>query len=877
MATRGWEGAMMRTYGAVDHDLLVLSKTMLAPHFVRIRMHSATLFEDIDAGPTAFVRLWVPDQHGAEREYQRGYTLANYDEQSGEFDLDFVLHEPAGPASHWAKTVEPGARVQCQVLSSVRFELPEELPEGYLLVGDTASIPAINAILETVPDQLPIEVYLEQQHDEDTEIPVNEHPRARIHWVWRSRTQSLAEAIEVRDWSNWKVWAAPEAGSLKELRKRLVEEFGFPKREVYGRAYWTANRAMGTDREKTVLSPEEQAQASPVAHEPTVPVAQSVTPEPATTPKGRWRSQMAGELFAPIRRQLIVSGILQGIITLVQLVPYILLVELARLLIAGAPAQALWQTGIWFAVVLGAGALLGSALTFWLHQVDARFSAELRHRLLDKLARLPLGWFVRKGSGSVKSVVQDDTLSLHYLITHAIPDAVAAALAPIAVLIYLFISDWRLALILFIPILTYIVLMFIMIVQSGPKIAEAARWAERMNGEASSYLEGQPVLRIFGGAAASSFRTKLDGYIGFLNGWQRPFIAKKTVMDLVTRPSTFLWIILIFGTLFVSTGAAEPVTLLPFLVLGTTFGARLLGIGYGLAGIRDGMQAAQRLAVTLAEPELSTDQVSEVRTEPDTGTSAVVRFTDVTFGYRPSVPVLHDISLELAPGTVTALVGSSGSGKSTLAALLARFYDVQQGAVTVAGRDIRILSTDELYQQLGFVFQNAQLVHGTVRENIALARPDAPLAVIEEAARQAQILERIRKLPQSFDTVLDSGSKLSGGEQQRLTIARAIVADTPILILDEATAFADPESEFLVQQALNHLTARRTVLVIAHRLRTITAADQIVVLDGGRIVQLGTHDALLAEPGRYRELWEQGEAHREGVSVSEGSQKEQQR
>ena len=664
MATRGWEGAMMRTYGAVDHELRVLSKTMLAPNFVRIRMHSETLFADIDLGPTAFVRLWVPDQHGAEREYQRGYTIASYDEQSGEFDLDFVLHEPAGPASHWAKMVEPSAVVQCQVLSSVRFELPDELPQGYLLVGDTASIPAINSILETVPAEVPIELYLEQQHDEDTEVPLATHPRLQLHWVWRHDLDSLAAAVEVRDWSNWKVWTAPEVGSLKALRKRLVDDFGFPKREVYGRAYWTANRARGTDRETGHNGQNhEQGSLTPAAKVAEVKAPVSSAPSPtqsAPVAKSRWRSQLAGELFTPIRHQLIASGILQGIITLLQLAPYVVLVEFARLLIMGAPAETLWQTGIWFAVFPDVGAMLGSALTLWLHRVDAQFSSALRHRLLDKLAKLPLGWFVNKGSGSVKSLVQDDTLSLHYLITHAIPDAVAAVLAPIAALIYLFISDWRLALILFIPILVYIVLMFIMIVQSGPKIAEAARWAERMNGEAAAYLEGQPVLHIFGGAAASRFRAKLDGYIGFLNGWQRPFIGKKTVMDLVTRPGTFLWIILIFGTLFVSTGVMEAVGLLPFLILGTTFGARLLGIGYGLSGIRDGMQAAQRLAVTLSESELETEEFAT--STSTTSPSAMVRFDDVSFGYRSGVPVLQDISLTLQPGTVTALVGSSGSG-----------------------------------------------------------------------------------------------------------------------------------------------------------------------------------------------------------------------
>lgn len=470
------------------------------------------------------------------------------------------------------------------------------------------------------------------------------------------------------------------------------------------------------------------------------------------------------------------------------------------------------------------------------------------------MSRLPLGWFTARGSGSIKQLVQDDTLSLHYLITHAIPDAVAAVIAPVAVLVYLFVVDWRLALVMFVPVLIYLVLMTVMTIQSGPKIAQSQRWAERMSAEAGAYLEGQPVVRVFGGAAASSFRRRLDEYIGFLVAWQKPFTGKKSMMDLVTRPGTFLWLIVAVGTPMITSGAMDPVDILPFLLLGTTFGVRLLGIAYGLGGIRGGMLAARRIQTTLDETEL----VIREQTGKRDGEPAVV-FDNVTFGYRPDIPVLHDISLQLTPGTVTALVGPSGSGKSTLAALLARFHDVDAGAIRLGGRDIRTLTADELYRQVGFVLQDTQLVGGTVAENIALADPDASIERIQDAARDAQIHDRIMRLPNGYDTPLGAASSLSGGEKQRLTIARAILADTPVLILDEATAFADPESEYLVQQALNRLTRDRTVLVIAHRLHTITHADQIVVLEGGRIVETGTHERLLDAAGRYRQLWETGQ------------------
>lgn len=248
-------------------------------------------------------------------------------------------------------------------------------------------------------------------------------------------------------------------------------------------------------------------------------------------------------MIAPLRGTLIVAGILQALITLIQLAPFVLLTELARRMLDGATESELWTIGLWAVWLMGIGTVLAAALTLWLHSVDARFERDLRQQLLGKLAKLPLGWFTARDSGQVKRLVQDDTLSLHYLVTHAVTDAVAAVIAPVAVLIYLFAVDWRLALLMFVPILVYIVTMTVMLVQSGNKTAQAMRWADRMGSEAGAYLEGQPVIRVFGGAAASTFRARLWEYIEFLDGWQRPFSGKKSLMDLATRPATFLLLI----------------------------------------------------------------------------------------------------------------------------------------------------------------------------------------------------------------------------------------------------------------------------------------------------------------------------------------------
>ncbi|BBY25265.1 ABC transporter ATP-binding protein/permease [Mycobacterium stomatepiae] len=862
---RGFQGAILRGFGARDHTATVLETVQIAPHFVRVRMDSATLFEDVEAEPAAWLRFWFPDPAGSDTEFQRGYTISEADPATGRFAVDVVLHEPAGPASTWARTVAPGTTIAVMsLMGSSRFDPPREQPAGYLLIGDSASIPGMNGIIGTIPDDVPIEMYLEQHDDNDTAIPITQHPRLRVHWVRRRDEKSLADAIETRDWSNWYAWATPEATTLKNVRKRLKEAFGFPKSEVHAQAYWSAGREMGTTRGGATQTVDTPADAS---------VPESVAPQPQTSPtvvdeapanRGNWRAQAAGRLLAPLRSALIISGVLQAVITLVQLAPFVLLVELARLLMSGADASRLWDVGIAAVALLGLGTLLGAALTLWLHVVDARFASELRSRLLSKMSRLPLGWFTARGSGAIKQLVTDDTLSLHYLVTHAIPDAVNAIVAPVAVLVYLFTVDWRVALVLFGPVLVYLVMASALSIQSGPKIAQSQRWAERMTGEAGAYLEGQPVIRVFGGAAASSFRRRLDEYVGFLVAWQRPLAGKKTGMDLVTRPSTFLWLISVIGTLLVVTHRMDPVNLLPFLLLGTTFGVRLLGIAYGLGGIRSGMLAARRLQIALDEQDLA------AQARPGGDATATVVFDRVGFSYRPGVPVIQDVSLELRPGTVTALVGPSGSGKSTLAALLARFHDVEHGAIRVAGQDIRSLTADELYTRVGFVLQETQLVHGTVAENIALAVPDATLEQIQAAAREAQIHDRVLRLPHGYDTMLGVNAALSGGERQRLAIARAILADTAILILDEATAFADPESEYLVQQALNRLTHDRTVLVIAHRLHTITRADQIVVLDHGRVAERGTHEELLAADGRYRRMWDTGRGRPVAVTAQEG-------
>ncbi|MGH3726228.1 MAG: siderophore-interacting protein, partial [Mycobacterium sp.] len=262
---RGIQGAVLRGFGARDHLATVVGTTHVSPNCVRIRMSSPTLFEDLLHAPTEWLRFWFPDPAGSTTEFQRAYTIVSTDTDAGEFTIDVVVHQPAGPACQWATTVQPGMTIPVVSFGSSRFEVPEDLPAGFLLIGDSASIPAINSILAALPADVDVELYLERHSPDDDLIPLADHPRRRLHWVDRADETSLSCALEDRDWSNWYAWAGPEAGSLKHLRKRLKDEFGFPKADLHAAAYWTFGRAMGSRRGDTETPAPKTTAAKPAA------------------------------------------------------------------------------------------------------------------------------------------------------------------------------------------------------------------------------------------------------------------------------------------------------------------------------------------------------------------------------------------------------------------------------------------------------------------------------------------------------------------------------------------------------------------------------------------------------------------------------------
>ncbi|MFE9784182.1 ABC transporter ATP-binding protein [Nocardia salmonicida] len=564
------------------------------------------------------------------------------------------------------------------------------------------------------------------------------------------------------------------------------------------------------------------------------------------------------EILAPVSGMLTVASLIVALASVCSVVPFLLIVAACReLLNSPVDTDRVWWLFGAAVLVLVVRAFLQVVALSWSHAVDAGYQLTLRRLLAAKLTRVPLGWFGERSSGEVKGYLRDDVDALHFLVAHARLDFIGALVVPLVTLGYLFTVDWRLTLVLMIPLITYMILFSKIMDRDGrDRLAVYTRWERRLSAATVEFVDGIQVVRAFGqaGKAHKEFQDAVEGQVQAAHRMKTPIIRVQAASDIVVMPVFVMLVVVLGGLAGVGLGWVDPLDLLPFLLVGLGIGSSLLGLGYGSQALRAGGAAALRLHELLQTPEL---EIAETPAGVQTG---IVGFEGVEFAYRTGHDVLRGVDLELAPGTITALVGPSGSGKSTLAKLLPRFYDVGAGRITIDGRDIREFTSEELYRTVGFVFQDVRLIRGSIRENLLLARPDADGEAIERAARAAQMHDRILALPRGYDSEIGVDATLSGGEAQRLSIARALLADTPVLVLDEATAFADPESEAAVQDALAALVAGRTVLVIAHRLHTITGVDRILVLDNGALVEQGTHEQLRAAGGLYQRLWEINEA-----------------
>lgn len=416
---------------------------------------------------------------------------------------------------------------------------------------------------------------------------------------------------------------------------------------------------------------------------------------------------------------------------------------------------------------------------------------------------------------------------------------------------YLFSVDWTMTLFVMLPLLAGLGLFAAQVRKLTRHMGDYSKGMEGVNSAAIEFVQGISVVKTFGqaGRAHRRFIETTERLLGLLSGMMGGSLRSGAFAEVILAPVTALVVVMTAGSVLSGMGRIDPVDIIPFALLGLGLTGPILALWHAASAAVEAGAASRRVkqllaTETLAEPEAPNAPVDER-----------LELQDVSFRYDGVHNALDGISLVLEPGTITALVGRSGSGKTTIAKLIPRFWDPATGRIMLGGVDIRRMASRELYRHVSFVFQDVQLLQTSVLDNIRLARPTATLAEVEAVARSAQIHQRILELPRGYDSEVGEDALFSGGEAQRVSIARALLADTPILVLDEATAFADPESEALIQDALSVLAAGRTLLVIAHRLSTIQNADQIVVLDRGRIAEQGTHADLLAQGGIYKKLW----------------------
>ncbi len=565
------------------------------------------------------------------------------------------------------------------------------------------------------------------------------------------------------------------------------------------------------------------------------------------------------ELTRPIAAHLMVARVLAALSSFLAIGPYFALVALGDVLIAaydsGEPIDA---ARVWFIINVLVGTfgfrLLITAVALGItHFADARLALHIRQRTIQRVGQAPLGWFTATNAGKLRKSLHDDIAQIHTLIAHQPVDVTQAVITPIALVVYAFVIDWRLGLLTVASLPIYVVAMAWTMKDMSEKTIEMDHHLSRVSATMVEFFTGITVVKAFGtvGKAHGRYQAAADDFSRFYLAWVTPLLRGSALGNAAIAIPVILLINLAGGAAMVNVGWVSVPEVLGGALIALVVPSSVEVLGgmswaYQLAGA-----AALRVITALDTPTVDTSKSGEDSSAYPV--DATVVYDNVSFSYGDTLAV-DQVSMTLRPGTVTALVGPSGSGKSTLAMLLARFNDPDSGAITLGGVGLRQIPPSKLYRHVAFVLQDPQLLGISIRDNIALAKPDATDEQVREAARKAHILDTIEALPQGFDTIYGQEHGLSGGQAQRIAIARAVLLDAPVLILDEATAFADPESEAEIQQALTDLVQGRTVLVIAHRPESIIGVDHIVIVNRGAVVAQGSHEQLLGQP-LYSQLW----------------------
>ena len=504
---------------------------------------------------------------------------------------------------------------------------------------------------------------------------------------------------------------------------------------------------------------------------------------------------------------------------------------------------------------IGAFGLLFYAALMLSHIAAFNVLYELRVAIADKLTRLSMGYFTKKATGAIKKIMSEDVERIELFVAHHIPDMTCAVAFPLFTIGYLFYIDWRLAIAALAPFPFAFLLQGKMFASSKMKktYEDYHNVLERMNSTVIEYVRGMPVVKVFNRSveAYEKLNDDIDAYKTFTKQVTKDFSLIYPGF-LAVISSSLIFIIPV--ATFLLTRAPEYEKYIPTVFLFLILGGgvffplfKLMWIGGILREIAVGLD---RIDEILFHPELTEPKLPRI---PDDGS---VEFRNVTFAYGDT-PVLQNVSFRVEPGTIIALVGPSGAGKTTIGLLTARFWDVKEGEILVGGQNIKEIPTEDLMDSVSFVFQDGFLFFDTIEENIRMGNKSASKEDVVRSAKAAQCHEFIEALPQSYDTLVgEGGTYLSGGEQQRISLARAILKDSPIVVLDEATAFADPENEGKILASFSELIKGKTVIAIAHRLSTITDADRIIVVDKGTVAETGKHDELLSNRGLYSKMWE---------------------
>lgn len=578
-------------------------------------------------------------------------------------------------------------------------------------------------------------------------------------------------------------------------------------------------------------------------------------------------SKTIGKLLkfsGPFRITILLSAVFSAFSAVINLKAYLCVYGVAKVLIQSsgnfgaldlAAMKALGMQAVWY-VCMGFGTY-GMAL-LCSHISAYNTVARIRTQLIRHLGTLPLGYHILHPSGKQRKIIEKNTDNLEILIAHNIPDYVQSLVLPIAFLVFMFRYDWRLSLICLVPILIGFILLFSMLKgESSGFIEQVQKSGEDISNAATEYVRGIAVVKTFG-QTASSFRRYQRSVKDYADFMTKYAFSMENAFSLYTTIVNAVFLFLIPGgiVLYNLGGGAEKtiMTFAFFAVLIPLVASILTKLMHSSSNLMLADASFTAIEEMLAEKPLAETKKLPV---PQNGE---ICLNHVSFQYEAGVKALDDVSLTIRPGTVTALVGESGGGKSTVANLIARFWDVSEGSVTVGGVEVRELDYADWMKHISIVFQDTNLFKMSVAENVAMYKPGASREEIMEALRQARCEDILEKLPNGVDSVIGArGVYLSGGEMQRIALARAILKDAPIVLLDEATAFADAENEYLIQRALDILLHGKTVLMIAHRLQTIVHADQIIVMQRGGIAEQGTHEELMQRQGVYAKMYHEYE------------------